>query len=90
MHVTQINMAKTGYLFLAKGYKAREEDIAWMKEFGCDSIVIEEGIKERLRPQWRKLLTPLKKGDEIVTGATPSSMVTSKVISTRWRSVKLT
>ncbi len=66
MHVTQINMAKTGYLFLAKGYKAREEDIAWMKEFGCDSIVIEEGIKERLRPQWRKLLTPLKKGDEIV------------------------
>lgn len=58
MHVTQINMAKTGYLFLAKGYKAREEDIAWMKEFGCDSIVIEEGIKERLRPQWRKLLTP--------------------------------
>lgn len=41
-------MAKTGYLFLAKGYKAREEDIAWMKEFGCDSIVIEEGIKERL------------------------------------------
>ena len=66
MHVTQINMAKTGYLFLAKGYKAREEDIAWMKEFGCDSIVIEEGIKERLRPQWRKLLTLLKKGDEIV------------------------
>ena len=60
MHITQINMAKTGYLFLAKGYKAREEDIAWMKEFGCDSIVIEEGIKERLRPQWRKLLTLLK------------------------------
>ena len=59
-------MAKTGYLFLAKGYKAREEDIAWMKEFGCDSIIIEEGIKERLRPQWRKLLTLLKKEDEIV------------------------
>ena len=36
-------MAKTGYLFLAKGYKAREEDIAWMKEFGCDEIVVEEG-----------------------------------------------
>lgn len=59
-------MAKTGYLFLAKGYYAREEDIAWMKEFGCDSIIIEEGIKERLRPQWRKLLTLLKKEDEIV------------------------
>ena len=59
-------MAKTGYLFLAKGYHAREEDIAWMKEFGCDSIIIEEGIKERLRPQWRKLLTLLKKEDVIV------------------------
>ena len=33
-------MAKTGYLFLAKGYKAREEDIAWMKEFGCDEGVL--------------------------------------------------
>ena len=44
-------MAKTGYLFLAKGYKAREEDIAWMKEFGCDEIVVEEGIQERLRPK---------------------------------------
>lgn len=59
-------MAKTGYLFLANGYKAREEDIAWMKEFGCDSIVIEEGIKERLRPQWRKLLTLVRPGDEII------------------------
>ena len=59
-------MAKTGYLFLAKGYHAREEDIAWMKEFGCESIIIEEGIQERLRPQWRKLLTLLKKEDVIV------------------------
>ena len=59
-------MAKTGYLFLAKGYKAREEDIAWMKEFGCESIVIEEGVQERLRPQWRRLLTLLKKNDVIV------------------------
>jgi len=59
-------MAKTGYLFLAKGYKAREEDIAWMKEFGCDEIVVEEGIQERLRPQWRKLLTLVRPGDEII------------------------
>ena len=62
-------MAKTGYLFLAKGYKAREEDIAWMKEFGCDEIVVEEGIQERLRPQWRRLLTLLKKNDEIVVSS---------------------
>ena len=50
-------MAKTGYLFLAKGYSAREEDIQWMKDFGCDEIIVEEGIQERLRPLWRKTLT---------------------------------
>ena len=59
-------MAKTGYLFLAKGYHAREEDVAWMKDYGCDSIIVEEGIKERLRPQWRKLLTLVRPGDEII------------------------
>lgn len=59
-------MAKTGYLFLAKGYHAREEDVAWMKDYGCDGIIVEEGIKERLRPQWRKLLTLVRPGDEII------------------------
>lgn len=59
-------MAKTGYLFLAKGYHDQEEDTAWMKEFGCGSIIVEEGIKERLRPQWRKLLTLVKPDDVIV------------------------
>ena len=59
-------MAKTGYLFLAKGYSAREEDIQWMKDFGCDEIIVEEGIQERLRPLWRKTLTLLQPGDEIV------------------------
>jgi len=59
-------MAKTGYLFLAKGYHDHEEDTTWMKEFGCGSIIVEDGIKERLRPQWRKLLTLVKPGDVIV------------------------
>lgn len=60
-------MAKTGYLFLAKGYSAREEDIQWIKDYGCDEIIVEEGIQERLRPPlWRKTLTLLQPGDEIV------------------------
>ena len=59
-------MAKTGYLVLAKGYHDQEEDTTWMKEFGCGSIIVEDGIKERLRPQWRKLLTLVKPGDVIV------------------------
>ena len=59
-------MAKTGYLVLAKGYHDQEEDTTWMKEFGCGSIIVEDGIKERLRPQWRKLLTLVNPGDVIV------------------------
>ena len=58
-------MSKIGYPFLAKGHKAREEDLSWMKDFGCDGIVFEEGIQERLRPQGRCFLTLLQPGDEI-------------------------
>lgn len=59
-------MAKTGYLFLSRNLTTREEDLAWMKEFGCTEIIEEDGIQEKLRPLWRKMLTRLKPGDEVV------------------------
>ena len=59
-------MAKTGYLFLSRNLTTREEDLAWMKEFGCAEIIEEDGIQEKLRPLWRKMLTRLKPGDEVV------------------------
>lgn len=59
-------MAKTGYIFLSKNYLTKEEDITWMKNFGCDHIIEEEGIQEKLRPEWRKMLADLKKEDTIV------------------------
>ena len=37
-----------------------------MKEFGCAEIIEEDGIQEKLRPLWRKMLTRLKPGDEVV------------------------
>ena len=59
-------MAKIGYLFLSRNLVSREEDLAWMKAFGCGDIIEEEGIQERFRPQWRRMLSHLKKDDEVV------------------------
>ena len=59
-------MAKIGYLFLSRNLVSREEDLAWMKAFGCVDIIEEDGIQERFRPQWRRMLSHLKKDDEVV------------------------
>ena len=59
-------MAKYGYLFLTKNLSTKDEDLAWMKAFGCDNIIEEEGAQEKYRPQWRRMLTRLGKGDVIV------------------------
>ena len=39
-------MAKYGYLFLTKNLSTKDEDLAWMKAFGCDNIIEEEGAQE--------------------------------------------
>ena len=59
-------MAKYGYLFLTKNLSTRDEDLAWMKAFGCDTIIEEEGAQEKYRPKWRRMLTRLGKEDVIV------------------------
>lgn len=59
-------MAKIGYIFISKNLSSRDEDIVWMKTFGCCDIIEEDGCHEKLRPQWRKMLTQLQPGDEIV------------------------
>ena len=59
-------MAKIGYLFLAKTLTTREEDLEWMKGFGCDTIIEEEGTDEKYRPLWRRMLTRLRKEDTVV------------------------
>ena len=59
-------MAKYGYLFLTKNLSTKDEDLALMKAFGCDSIIEEEGAQEKYRPQWRRMLTRLGNGDVIV------------------------
>ena len=59
-------MAKIGYLFLSRSLSTRDEDLAWMKEFGCERIIEEEAIQEKMRPQWRKMIAGIGKGDTIV------------------------
>ena len=59
-------MAKIGYLFLSRNLVSHDEDLAWMKEFGCKDIIEEEGIQEKFRPEWRRMLSHIKRGDEIV------------------------
>ena len=59
-------MAKLGYIFLSKNYLTKEVDIVWMQNFGCETIIEEDAHQEKLRPEWRKMLGRLKKGDTIV------------------------
>ncbi len=62
-------MAKYGYLFLTKNLSTKDEDLAWMKAFGCDNIIEEEGAQEKYRPQWRRMLVRLVSiNDRIDTG----------------------
>ena len=59
-------MAKTGYMFLSRNLLSHDEDLAWMKDFGCESIIEESGSQEKLRPEWRRMLAGLRKGDTVV------------------------
>jgi DNA invertase Pin-like site-specific DNA recombinase len=59
-------MATTGYMFLSRNLQSHDEDLAWMKDFGCDSIIEESGSQEKLRPEWRRMLAGLRKGDTVV------------------------
>ena len=59
-------MAKIGYIFLTKTLSTRDEDLAWMRSFNCDTIIEEEGAQEKYRPQWRRMLSRLSKDDEVV------------------------
>ncbi len=56
----------TGNMFLSRNLQSHDEDLAWMKDFGCDSIIEESGSQEKLRPEWRRMLAGLRKGDTVV------------------------
>ena len=55
-----------GYIFKSNNYSTLSEDKGLMKSLHCDVIIEEDGIQEKLRPEWRKMLCSLEKGDTII------------------------
>lgn len=59
-------MATIGYIFQGKVLESKEEAISRMEGIGCERIIIEDSMQEKLRPKWRKMLARLQKNDTIV------------------------
>lgn len=59
-------MAKVGYIYCTAHDDSLAEDKEWMQEYGCVQIVEEQTANERLRPEWKRLLASLDRGDELV------------------------
>lgn len=58
-------MAKVGYLFMANS-DSSDADREWMRQYGCVHIIEETIEHETLRPMWKRLMSNLGRGDEIV------------------------
>ena len=59
-------MSTIGYIFQSKILESKNEAVYWMERLGCERIIIEESMQEKLRPEWRKMLVRLQKNDTIV------------------------
>lgn len=64
--MTNSDMAKVGYIFLANHYEALDADRKWMQQYGCVQVIEEAVEHETLRPQWKQLMASLERGDEVV------------------------
>src|SRR5574344_717577 len=63
-----LRMARIGYLWNTPHYKYLEEDKQWMLDNGCEQIIEEQNIHEKLRPEWQRLIEALTTSDELVVG----------------------
>ena len=59
-------MAKVGYILHTAQNGSYEADLEWMNRYGCCTVVEELEEHEKLRPQWKQLLSKLRRGDEII------------------------
>ena len=59
-------MAKVGYILHTAQNGSYEADLEWMNRYGCCTVVEELAEHEKLRPQWKQLLSKLIRGDEII------------------------
>src|SRR5574344_2214805 len=61
-------MARIGYLWNTPHYKNYDVDKQWMLDNGCDQIIEEQNIHEKLRPEWQRLIEALTTSDELIVG----------------------
>lgn len=61
-------MARIGYLWNTPHYKSFEKDKQWMLDNGCEQVIEEQNIHEKLRPEWQRLAEALTCGDELIVG----------------------
>lgn len=75
-------MAKVGYIYRTSHDDSLAEDKAWMSDYGCVQIVEEETAQEKLRPQWKRLLASLDRGDELVVAKFSNAVQGLRELST--------
>lgn len=59
-------MVKFGYVMRFANYDEADNDIEWMKRFGCTDIGEDIPSPTKLRPQWDRLMEILDCGDVLV------------------------
>ena len=75
-------MAKVGYIYRTSHDDSLAEYRVWMADYGCVQIVEEETAQEKLRPQWKRLLASLDRGDELVVAKFSNAVQGLRELST--------
>ncbi len=74
-------MAKVGYIYQAEEDETFNKAVEWMNEYGCMRVMVEKTEDEKMRPQWKQLLTLLNRGDELVIAKFSNAVRTTKELS---------
>lgn len=61
-----IAMAKVGYIFNWEQHDSFTFGWACMEKYGCCRIIEDSASQEKTRPEWKRLMDCLERGDELV------------------------
>lgn len=57
---------RLGYIMFSSSPECKEDDINKLEMVKCDKIFVDQPEHEKERPQWRKMLSEVRRNDEIV------------------------
>lgn len=57
---------RLGYVMFSSSLQCKEDDVSKLEDVGCDKIFIDQSEHEKERPQWKKLLSEVRRNDEVV------------------------